>query len=156
MSKIIQEGSLVNMKNRNVKGQGMVLKRVRDINEYAGFDLEEAFHKCYNVKSKDFLWKQMKSFSIMYHERMDLIQDINETITQREPNVEMGLLRAFWDYNSSYSITQLGKVKKVRKDFVMVKWFRAPSDHTSGSYKRFETGYHWVPSHLVGNCKISS
>jgi hypothetical protein len=68
----------------------------------------------------------MKSFSIMYHERMDLIQDINETITQREPNVEMGLLRAFWDYNSSYSITQLGKVKKVRKDFVMVKWFLAP------------------------------
>lgn len=156
MSKTIQEGSLINMKNRNVKGQGMVLKRVKDVNEYAGFDLEDAFHRCYDSKHKEYLWKQTKSFSIMYHERMELIEDINDTIVQRDPNVEKNLLRAFWSYNSSYAITQLGKVKKVRKDFVMVKWFRAPSDYTSGSYKRFETGYHWVPSHLVGNCKISS
>ena len=151
MGQTIKEGSLVKMKNRNVKGQGIVIERVRDVNLYAGFDLSEAFVKCFDKNHKEYLFRESKSFSMLWHHRQDLIRDINDTIMERDEKVNKNLLNEFWNYNHSYSVRNSGELTKIRTDFVLVKWLKAPSDYTHKPYKRYQTGLHWFPTHIIAN-----
>ena len=140
------------MKNRNVKGQGIVLKRVSDIDIYAEFSLEKAFRSCYDKTSNEYMFKDVSS-KYLHTLTNEFMRDINETI---KADIENELLAEFWEYNEAYSVKRKGDIPKVRKDFCLVKWFKPPSDYTSGAYKRFSTGFHWVPTHILGICTTSS
>ena len=159
MGILIKEGSLVKMKNRKVKGQGIVLKRVKDINDYAEFDLQAAFKQIYDRKHKEYHFKDYKNShsSLIFQLRADLIESINTSIVKSNSNIELSLLNEFWNYNMTYCLRSSGLLySEIRKDFALIKWLRAPSDYTIGSYKVFETGFHWFPTHILGICKLSS
>ena len=101
------------MKNRNVKGQGIVLKRISDIDIYAEFSLEKAFRSCYDKTSSEYMFKDVSS-KYLYTLTNEFMRDINETI---KADIENELLAEFWEYNEAYSVKRKGDVPKVRKDF---------------------------------------
>ena len=82
MAKRITEGSLV-CTNRNVEGLGLVLKRIRDINQYAEFDLSESFAKLFDDDHPEYLFKSMESY-ILVSLRGDAIESINEQIVRNK------------------------------------------------------------------------
>lgn len=130
MAKRIGEGSLV-CTNRNVPGLGLVLKRVKDINAYAEFDLSESFSKLFDDKHPDFLFKFIEPYTIVSL-RSDAIETINEQIIRNKPDVEFGALNAFWNHNRAYSINHIPvrRVKPAKIDFCLVHWTKAPSDYS--------------------------
>ena len=62
MANRIQAGSLVCMSRRVVKGQGIVLERVKNINDYAEFDLSGAWLQLYDKTHKDYHFNYEKSY----------------------------------------------------------------------------------------------
>ena len=131
MAKRITEGSLV-CTNRNVEGLGLVLKRIRDINQYAEFDLSESFAKLFDDDHPEYLFKSMESY-ILVSLRGDAIESINEQIVRNKPDVELAALQVFWNHNRAYSVTYSPRkrVKKAKVDFCLVHWTKAPSDYGS-------------------------
>jgi hypothetical protein len=57
MSRKIETGSLVCMGRRKVKGQGLVLDRVKDINDFAEFDLSDAWLMIYDKAHPNYYFK---------------------------------------------------------------------------------------------------
>ena len=132
MAKKITDGSLICAK-RNVEGLGIVLRRVKDINLYAEFDLSEAFLKLYDKNHPDY---QKLGYDGMggYTLRNDTINSINDTIVERNTEVDMSALAAFWAHNRAYSKVMMPQrrkktVLKPKVDFCLVHWTKAPSDY---------------------------
>ena len=69
MANRIQAGSLVCMGRRVVKGQGIVLERVKNINDYAEFDLSGAWLQLYDKTHKDYHFNYEKSYGILWQLR---------------------------------------------------------------------------------------
>ena len=109
MANRITAGSLVCMSRRNVKGQGIVLDRVKDINEYAEFDLVDAWHKLYNESHPEFMFHGEKNYSVLWTLRQDATQGIREQIQRNNPNVEDELIKQFFSYNTAFSYQKFGK-----------------------------------------------
>mgnify|MGYP003627979699 FL=1 len=136
----IKRGSLVCMGRRSIKGQGLVLNRVRDINEYANFDLSEAFYKLHDRSHPEYFWKKDGADQYShYAERDDLKYSINDTILSRNPVIDRTLLEEFWNYNRAYSYLKGGnKILKPKTDFCLVWWTKAPSEYTPKAVSGFK------------------
>jgi hypothetical protein len=130
----IKRGSLVCMGRRSIKGQGLVLDRVQDINEYADFDLSEAFYKLYDMSHPEYFWERDRNTYHHYGEIHDLKTAISDTILSKNPDIDRALLDEFWNYNRAYSCLKGGsKVLKPKTDFCLVWWAKAPSEYTPRS-----------------------
>ena len=92
MAKRIDAGSLVCMGRRNVKGQGIVLDRVRDVNHYAEFDLCEAWQRMYNHAHPEYLYKDESNYSVLWSLRQDTIKSIREEIQKSNPKIDDRLI----------------------------------------------------------------
>ena len=133
MAKKITDGSLICAK-RNVEGLGIVLRRVKDINLYAEFDLSEAFLKLYDKNHPDYHHLGPKIGMGGYTLRNDTIDSINDTIVERKTEVDRSALAAFWSHNKAYSKVMMPKKKKKavlkpKVDFCLVHWTKPPSDY---------------------------
>ena len=105
MATRIDAGSLVCMSRRVIKGQGIVLQRVKNINEFAEFDLSLAWLQLHDKSRPDYHFKPTsnKSNMILWSLRKDLKDAINERIMEDKSQVDSDLLREFWSYNSAHS-----------------------------------------------------
>ena len=152
MAKRIDAGSLVCMSRRNVKGQGLVLERVKDVSLYAEFDLEEAWHKLYNRKHPEYMFHNDNNFSLIWTPRTDAIQGIREQIQINNPKAEDELIKQFFSYNTAYSYQKFGaKITKLKTDFSLIKWLKAPSDYGDKPCKWHEFKQVWHPTSLIKN-----
>ena len=83
MANRIGAGSLVCMGRRNVKGQGIVLDRIKDVNEHAQFDLVDAWHKLYNDQIiLTICSKARRTTVFLWSLRTDAIKEIRESISR--------------------------------------------------------------------------
>jgi hypothetical protein len=133
MAKKITEGSLICAK-RNVEGLGIVLRRVKDINLYAEFDLSEAFLKLYDKNHPDYHYLGSNVGMNSYTLKSDTIDSINDTIVERKTEVDRSALTAFWAHNKAYSKVMMPKkrkkvILKPKVDFCLVHWTKPPSDY---------------------------
>lgn len=135
MAERITEGSLVCAK-RNVGGLGIVLRRIKDINLYAEFDLSEAFIKLYDSSHPEYMFGRLGSSdrSITYTLKLDTIDSISDMVVQRKPEIDRTALDAFWSHNRAYSDVVTPKKSKKRTlnpkvDFCLIHWTRPPSDY---------------------------
>lgn len=133
MTKRIAAGSLICAK-RNIGGLGIVLRRVKDINLYAEFDLTKAFVKLYDKNHPQYVFKAPNNphVSLSYTIQTDTIDSINDTIVKRKPEVEEAILTAFWSHNRAYSVIGSFKDSRILKpkiDFCLIHWTRPPSDY---------------------------
>ena len=133
MAKKITDGSLIGAK-RNVEGLGIVLRRVKDINLYAEFDLSEAFLKLYDKNHPDYHHSGNDGEMISYTFKSDTIDSINDTIVERKTEVDRTALTAFWAHNKAYSKVMMPKkrkkvILKPKVDFCLVHWTKPPSDY---------------------------
>jgi len=134
MTKRITAGSLICAK-RNIGGLGIVLRRVKDINLYAEFDLSEAFLKLYDKNHPQYIFKASGTVHdrfINYTLQLDTIDSIDTTIIERKPEVEDAALTAFWSHNRAYSVIGSSKNQRALKpkvDFCLIHWTRPPSDY---------------------------
>jgi hypothetical protein len=152
MAKRIEAGSLVCMSRRNVKGQGIVLARIKNINEYAEFDLVDAWYKLYDKRHPEFVFKSELNYSVLWNLRQDAISGIREQIQKNNPNVEDELIKQFFSYNTAYSYQKFGaKITKLKTDFSLIKWFKAPSDYGDKPCKWHKQKEVWHPTSLVKN-----
>lgn len=152
MAKRIEAGSLVCMSRRNVKGQGIVLARIKNINEYAEFDLVEAWHKLYDKKHPEFLFKNEQNYSVLWNLRQDAISGIREHIRKNSPHTEDQLIKQFFSYNTAYCYQKFGnKITKLKTDFSLIKWFKAPSDYSDSPSQWHKQKEVWHPTSLVKN-----
>lgn len=135
----IKAGSLVCMGRRHIKGQGVVLDRVTNINNYADFDLSEAFYKLYDMSHPEYFWKRDRNAYHHYGEIHDLKTAISDTILSKNPDIDRALLDEFWNYNRAYSCLKGGsKVLKPKIDFCLVWWTKAPSEYTPMAVSGFK------------------
>jgi hypothetical protein len=135
MSKIAR-GDLVKLFRRNIPGMGIALERVKDINEYAEFDLSEAFFKLNDRNHPEYFFSHSETEWRDYNKVINIRDAINETIMKRNPQLEKKLLKEFWAINSAHSIyRKKGKlmIRKPKVDFTLVIWTRAPSSYSTGS-----------------------
>jgi len=154
LSRIIKAGSLV-CTNRKTKGQGIVLERVKNINEFLNYNVSEAFLKLYDKNHPDFFFQEdvetaMGHYGI-YQARNERIQFHNLQIRTLNPNVDKRLLLVFWSHNSNFSSVGYGKMTKIRKpkvDFCKVHWFKSPSDY---GYINRETKCTWFYTRSIKN-----
>jgi hypothetical protein len=152
MAKRIDAGSLVCMSRRNIKGQGLVLERVKDVNLYAEFDLVDAWHKLYDRKHPEYMFHGDNNFSMLWTLRSDATQGIREQIQINNPNVEDELIKQFFSYNTAYSYQKFGaKITKLKTDFSLIKWLKAPSDYGDKPCKWHEFKQVWHPTSLIKN-----
>lgn len=131
MAKKIIEGSLICAK-RNVEGLGIVLRRVKDINLYAEFDLSEAFLKLYDKSHPDY--NEPALGNMISNVRHDAAKQINRKIIEIKSEVDISALEAFWSHNKTYSKVMMPKrrkksVLKPKVDFCLVHWIKPPSDY---------------------------
>ena len=147
MARRIKKGTLVCMHRRNVKGQGVVLDRVKNINEFVEFDLEEAFYKIYDKTHSKYCFNRHVDPYIYRSEITDLTSSISEEIKNRNPDIDLNLLKEFWHYNEAYSVLKNGsRIIKPKIDFCLVMWFKPPSDYSSVPYKYFRNREAWFPT----------
>jgi hypothetical protein len=152
MAKRIVAGSLVCMGNRNVAGQGLVINRVKDVNDYAEFDLVDAWLKLYDKNHADYFFKSEREnqYSLMWTLRRDAREGISEQIVRKKPNIDKALLTEFWQYNSAYSYQKNGnKILTPKTDFCLVRWFKAPSDYGDKPHKWFKNKECWIYTRLL-------
>ena len=129
MAKRIGEGSLVSTK-RTVPGLGIVLKRVKDINEYAGYNLTEEFYFLFDRTHDDYKFSEWDS--AIWSKRQEHISKVNLKIVKNKPDLEFGLLDEFWSHNRAYAHTlNTNSVSKPKTDFCLVCWTKAPSDYSA-------------------------
>lgn len=152
MANRITAGSLVCMSRRNVKGQGIVLDRVKDINEYAEFDLVDAWHKLYDRNHPEFMFHGENNYSVLWTLRQDATQGIREQIQRNNPNVEDELIKQFFSYNTAFSYQKFGaKITKLKTDFSLIKWYKAPSDYGNKPCQWHKNKEVWHPTKLIKN-----
>jgi hypothetical protein len=152
MAKRIDAGSLVCMSRRNIKGQGLVLERVKDVNLYAEFDLVDAWHKLYDRKHPEYMFHGDNNFSMLWTLRQDAVSGIREQIQRSNPNVEDELIKQFFSYNTAYSYQKFGaKITKLKIDFSLVRWLKSPSDYGDKPCKWHKNREVWHPTSLIKN-----
>jgi hypothetical protein len=152
MAKRIDAGSLVCMGRRNVKGQGIVLDRVRDVNHYAEFDLCEAWQRMYNHAHPEYLYKDESNYSVLWSLRQDAISAIREQIQKSNPEVDDRLVKRFFSYNTAFSYQKFGKkITKLKTDFSLIKWYKPPSDYGDKPCQWHKDKEIWHPTKLVKN-----
>jgi len=157
MAKRITEGSLVCTK-RKIEGMGIVLKRVKDINEYAEFDLSGAFIEVFKPFD-GFLPVALdlnKVYTSVYSHRQKMIKEINAKILEKKPEVELELLQKFWSHNGEYS-HQFNPKKtkklllKAKLDFCLVNWSKAPSNYHGVPARHLHRKNVWMSSSSIKN-----
>ena len=147
--KRLEAGALVCMGRRNVKGQGIVIERIKNINDYANFDLSDAFYRSYDKKHPDYHFRANQDFFI-YQARVDLHESINQEIIKRNPEIRADVLKHFWQYNGAYSVLNFGrKIIKPKTDFCLVMWTKAPSDYGSHPEKWYKDKPVWHHTRLL-------
>jgi hypothetical protein len=152
MAKRIDAGSLVCMGRRNVKGQGIVLDRVRDVNHYAEFDLCEAWQRMYNHAHPEYLYKDESNYSVLWSLRQDTIKSIREEIQKSNPKIDDRLIKRFFSYNTAFSYQKFGKkITKLKTDFSLIKWYKPPSDYGDKPCQWHKDKEIWHPTKLVKN-----
>jgi len=152
MANRIDAGSLVCMSRRNIKGQGLVLERVKDVSLYAEFDLEEAWHKLYNRYHPEYMFHNDNNFSLIWTLRTDAISAIREQIQINNPKAEDELIKQFFSYNAAYSYQKFGaKIAKLKTDFTLVRWLKSPSDYGDKPCKWHDNREVWHPTSLIKN-----
>lgn len=150
MANRIQAGSLVCMGRRVVKGQGIVLERVKNINEYAEFDLSGAWLQLYDKTHKDYHFNYEKSYSILWQLRSDMTQAIREEISERNPNIDDTLIKEFFSWNTAYGHQKGGtKIIQPKVDFCLVRWMKAPSDYGAVASNYHKNRTIWTYSKLI-------
>ena len=146
MAKRITEGSLVCTK-RKIEGMGIVLRRIKDINEYAEFDLSGAF--------ANLIDQQSRGYESSYTNRQKLIREINAKIIEKRPEVELALLEEFWSHNRAYSHHHFPKKRKklleAKIDFCLVNWTKAPSDYDDRPARHLLRKNVWMLSSILKN-----
>ena len=152
MAKRIDAGSLVCMGRRNVKGQGIVLDRVRDVNHYAEFDLCEAWQRMYNHAHPEYLYKDESNYSVLWSLRQDTIKSIREEIQKSNPKIDDRLIKRFFSYNTAFSYQKFGKkITKLKTAFSLIKWYKPPSDYGDKPCQWHKDKEIWHPTKLVKN-----
>jgi hypothetical protein len=152
MAKRIDAGSLVCMGRRNVKGQGIVLERIRDVSHYAEFDVCEAWQKMYNSAHPEYLYKNVSNYSVLWSLRQDAISSIREEIQIRNPEVNDHLIKRFFSYNTAFSYQKFGKkITKLKTDFSLIRWYKPPSDYGAKACSWHKDKEIWHPTKLVKN-----
>ena len=152
MAKRIDAGSLVCMGRRNVKGQGIVLDRVRDVNHYAEFDLCDAWQRMYNSAHPEYLYKKESNYSVLWSLRQDAISTIREQIQKSNPEVDDRLIKRFFSYNTAFSYQKFGKkITKLKTDFSLIRWYKPPSDYGDKPCQWHKNKEIWHPTKLVKN-----
>jgi len=152
MAKRIDAGSLVCMGRRNVKGQGIVLERVRDVSCYAEFDVCEAWQKMYNRAHPEYLYEDELDYSVLWSLRQDVINSIREEIQKNNPAVDDSLIKKFFSYNTAYSYQKFGKkITKLKTDFSLIRWYKPPSDYGDKPCQWHKNKEIWHPTKLVKN-----
>lgn len=152
MANRITAGSLVCMGRRNVKGQGIVLDRVKNINEYAEFDLTDAWSKLYDRNHPEFIFANESNYSVLWTLRNDAIQGIREQIQKNNPKVEDELIKQFFSYNTAFCYQKFGrKITKLKTDFSLVKWYKAPSNYSEEPCRYHKGKQLWHPTNLIKN-----
>jgi len=164
MTKRIAEGSLVCTK-RKIEGMGIVLKRVKNINEYAEFDLSGAFidvFKPFDV-FKPALALDLgagrrtakKVYTTVYTRRSKMIRELNAKIIEKKPEVELELLQKFWSHNREYSHQfnpkKRKKLLKAKLDFCLVNWTKAPSNYHGVPARHLHRKNVWMSSSSIRN-----
>lgn len=151
MSNAIKSGTLVCAK-RKIPGVGIVLERIKDISEYAEFDLVDAFYRIYDENSKSYCFPG-KAKGFLYTLRNDMIEGINEVIMKEKAGLELDAIRAFWSYNRSYSYIYNHKsparVRKPKTDFVLVYWTKPPSDYSDIPSRQLRNKAVWMPTKTI-------
>ncbi len=146
MAKRITEGSLVCTK-RKIEGMGIVLKRVKDINQYVEFDLSGAFASLFDRRSE--------GYESSYTNRQKVIREINSKILEKKPEVELPLLEEFWAHNRAYSHHHQPKKRKklleAKIDFCLVNWTKAPSDYDDRPARHLQRKNVWMLSSILKN-----
>ena len=152
MANRIGAGSLVCMGRRNVKGQGIVLDRIKNVNEHAQFDLVDAWLKLYDRSHPDYLFKDEENYSVLWSLRTDAIKEIRESIYKNNPKVNDELVKQFFSYNTAFSYQKFGaKITKLKTDFSLVKWYKAPSDYGDKPSQWHKSKQVWHPTKLLKN-----
>lgn len=152
MANRIDAGSLVCMSRRNVKGQGIALERVRDINLYAEFDLVDAWHKLYDKRHPEFMFPNPQHANVLWSLRSDVIGAIKEKIMKNNPKLDHELLRQFFSWNTAYSYQKGGeKITKLKTDFTLVRWHKPPSDYGDKACQWHKDKEIWHPTKLLKN-----
>ena len=152
MAKRIDAGSLVCMGRRNVRGQGIVLDRIRDVSHHAEFDLCEAWHKLYDSQNPDYFYKDESNLSVLWSLRQDMTKAIREEIVKNNPRVNDLLIKHFFSYNTAFSYQKFGnKITKLKTDFSLVRWYKPPSDYGSKPCSWHKDKEIWHPTKLLKN-----
>ena len=152
MAKRIGAGSLVCMGRRNVKGQGIVLDRVSDVNYHAEFDLCEAWHRLYDNQNPDYFYKDESNLSVLWSLRQDMTKAIREEIIKNNPRANDQLIKHFFSYNTAFSYQKFGKkITKLKTDFSLVRWYKPPSDYGSKPCSWHKDKEIWHPTKLLKN-----
>ena len=150
MANRIQAGSLVCMGRRVVKGQGIVLERVKNINEYAEFDLSGAWLQLYDKTHKDYHFNYEKSYGILWQLRSDMTQAIREEISERNPNIDDTLIKEFFSWNTAFGHQKGGtKIIQPKVDFCLVRWMKAPSEYGPVASNYHKNRTMWTYSKLI-------
>ena len=152
MANRIDAGSLVCMGRRNVKGQGIVLDRVRDINHHAEFDVCDAWQRMYNRKHPDYHFKQEDNYSTLWSLRQDMTKAIREEIIKNNPQVNDLLIKNFFSYSTAFCNQKFGaKIVKLKTDFSLVRWYKPPSDYGNKPSQWHKNKEIWHPTKLLKN-----
>jgi hypothetical protein len=152
MANRIDAGSLVCMGRRNVKGQGIVLDRVRDVNYHAEFDVCDAWQRMYNRKHPDYLFKQEENYSTLWSLRQDMTKAIREEIAKSNPKANDDLIKHFFSYNTAFSYQKFGKkITKLKTDFSLVRWYKPPSEYSENASNWYKGKEVWHPTKLIKN-----
>lgn len=150
MANRIQAGSLVCMGRRVVKGQGIVLERVKNINEYAEFDLSGAWLQLYDKTHKGYHFNYEKSYGILWQLRSDMTQAITEEISERNPNIDDTLIKEFFSWNTAFGHQKGGtKIIQPKVDFCLVRWMKAPSEYGPVASNYHKNRTMWTCSKLI-------
>lgn len=160
MAKRIKAGSLVCMSKRNVKGLGIVLERVKDINQRCDFDLSDAWRKLYDTEHEDYFFKDSNQFSLVWHERRDVKNAIISKILDKDPSIDEEMITEFWAWNCAYRIrrTKTGltprlniKVLEPCVDFSLVLWTKPPSNYDSQPATAWKNKSIWTFTRSLNN-----
>ena len=152
MSKF-KRGDLVHLFRRNVPGIGLCLARVENINKFTNFDMSDTFQKIFSADHPGHVALRHRFDDDEYPpglnwwDKRDFIREINEGIMKANPEVEIGLLDEFWNYNRGYSIIQKNnEILEARTDFSLVYWLKPPSDYSAKGESCYTNKSSWKPS----------
>ena len=148
MAKKIIEGSLVCMGNRKVKGQGILLKRVKNINEYCDLDISDFWISLYDIKHENYNTNYELSWSMRNEAKNDMLYSIKKS----KPEIELAVINEFFAWNTAYSYhCSTGKVMKPKTDFSLVLWYKPPSDYGDRPAFYYKNKQLWHPTNLLKN-----